>query len=373
MHLSVCVLAGEDLQQFESCLQSVRPIADDLLVADTSSSGAAKSAAEEAGARYFPFSWTKNFASVWNKARVEAEGDWILIVEADEELEPGAEAWIKTELPKSAAVGYTVAREDLINLDQSSKPLQSDKQRLFLNSLHTVISGRFEPTFEPPISSFGSVPRSPLVIRHYGFLPDRMRDKLQRNLEMLTLDLSENPRSIDAKIELGRTLSLLGRDEGAEVLMDCADLVLSFAYMPDPPTTKIVFLLEFLLALPELELPQGWNTRGLAAVCDKWAPRAPGPTWLRGVNAYRALEWTTAKKQAERLLEMGATGDYDRSVPFSPDLLCSEALMLAGNAALHLEQFAEAEGYFVKLIGTELEPQARERMRAIMARRLEIR
>ena len=70
------------------CLRSVVG-ADELVVVDTGSKDRTKEIAAEFGARLFEFAWCDDFSAARNYALDRCTGDWILSIDADNELEPG--------------------------------------------------------------------------------------------------------------------------------------------------------------------------------------------------------------------------------------------------------------------------------------------
>lgn len=81
-----------------TALQSVVG-ADELVVVDTGSTDRTKEIAAEFGARLFDFPWIDDFAAARNHSLQQCTGDYVLIIDADEELEPGGIAKIREAIP----------------------------------------------------------------------------------------------------------------------------------------------------------------------------------------------------------------------------------------------------------------------------------
>lgn len=88
--LSLCLIARDEEAMLPGCLASVRGIVDEIVVVDTGSRDATAEIARRAGARVVPFAWRDDFAAARNAALAAATGDWILVLDADERLGPGA-------------------------------------------------------------------------------------------------------------------------------------------------------------------------------------------------------------------------------------------------------------------------------------------
>lgn len=83
--LSVCLIAQNEEENLRRVLQSVRGTADEVIVLDGGSTDRTQDVARELGARVFfrPFT---NHADQKNYAASLASHDWILLLDADEEL-----------------------------------------------------------------------------------------------------------------------------------------------------------------------------------------------------------------------------------------------------------------------------------------------
>src|SRR5882724_11685213 len=86
--LSVCFIARNEEKNLPRALASVRGIADEVIVADTGSTDRTVEIAKESGAIVCHFPWCDDFSAARNFAISHARGDWILWMDADEELLP---------------------------------------------------------------------------------------------------------------------------------------------------------------------------------------------------------------------------------------------------------------------------------------------
>lgn len=115
MSLSVCIITLNEERNIGRTLRSVKEIADELIVVDSGSTDATTSIAQSLGAKVFVEPW-KGFARQKNSALEKASGDWILSLDADEEVSPELAASIRSLVkpgtPQQFA-GYTMNRRNL--------------------------------------------------------------------------------------------------------------------------------------------------------------------------------------------------------------------------------------------------------------------
>lgn len=86
MRLSVVIITFNEEKNLERCLQSVKQVADEIVVLDSYSTDKTKSIALAFGARFLEAPFT-DFVSQKNNADAAATHDWILSLDADEALD----------------------------------------------------------------------------------------------------------------------------------------------------------------------------------------------------------------------------------------------------------------------------------------------
>jgi len=85
--LSACLITFNEEHNLRRVLNSVKGIADEIVVVDCGSKDRTQDIAREHGAKIVIHAWT-NFAEQKNIAGAAASHDWILSLDADEELSP---------------------------------------------------------------------------------------------------------------------------------------------------------------------------------------------------------------------------------------------------------------------------------------------
>ena len=88
--ISAVLIVRNEEAMLGSCLKSLDGF-DEVIVLDTGSTDKTVEIARAHGAKVCAdeYKWNEDFAEARNKAQEKATGDWIFVIDADEELEPG--------------------------------------------------------------------------------------------------------------------------------------------------------------------------------------------------------------------------------------------------------------------------------------------
>jgi len=218
--LSVCMIVRDEEANIGRALQSISGVADEVIVVDTGSSDRTAAIAGEAGARVVLFAWADDFAAARNESLRHATGEWILYIDADEELvEPHSEAL--RQLIASLAKHELGALIEIDNpVDQAGQNSVVGQQwRLFRNGAGIHFEGRIHEQLRWPDGEPNLRPAHSHGVRllHHGYVDDGqlLARKGERNRRLLELSLAEHPNEPAYHFFLGRQYVWEGRFEEA--------------------------------------------------------------------------------------------------------------------------------------------------------------
>lgn len=84
--ISLCMITKDEEANIERCLKSVDGIVDEIIIVDTGSTDKTIEIAKNWGAKVYNHTWNNNFSEARNVSLEKATKDWILFLDADEEL-----------------------------------------------------------------------------------------------------------------------------------------------------------------------------------------------------------------------------------------------------------------------------------------------
>ena len=86
--LSLCLIVKNESWFLENCLSSAREFVDEIVVVDTGSTDDTREIAARFTDRVLGYTWHDHFADARNYSIDHASGDWIIVLDADEQIEP---------------------------------------------------------------------------------------------------------------------------------------------------------------------------------------------------------------------------------------------------------------------------------------------
>lgn len=82
--LSLCMILKDEAFFLPRCLDAVKDFVDEIVLVDTGSSDNSIEICQQYSDRVFEFPWVDDFAAARNYSLDQAQGDWILVLDADE-------------------------------------------------------------------------------------------------------------------------------------------------------------------------------------------------------------------------------------------------------------------------------------------------
>src|SRR5262249_23210365 len=90
--LTLSMIVKNEEKYLAQCLDSVKGIADEIVIVDTGSTDKTVEIAKSYGAEVYHFDWTDDCSEARNECLKYCTGDWVLWLDADEALEPSSAA-----------------------------------------------------------------------------------------------------------------------------------------------------------------------------------------------------------------------------------------------------------------------------------------
>ncbi len=222
MLLSIVMMMKDEEKYLNRTLTALQPlmkeINSELIILDTGSTDKSIDIAKKFTDKVYFKQWNNNFADMRNESISYAQGDWILILDADEELTDYMKMieFFDSEKHKK----YNCASIELKNIISTDKELYNKALilRLFRNDNFKYEGAIHEqPLYKEPI--YNDI----ASFNHYGYIyedEELKQRKLKRNEKILFSELEINPNNPYINYQLGKNFISYGDNEEALYYME---------------------------------------------------------------------------------------------------------------------------------------------------------
>jgi tetratricopeptide (TPR) repeat protein len=228
MKLSLCAIALNEEESLPQCLNSVNNVVDEMVVLDTGSSDRTVEVAQSLGASVYPFEWCNDFAAARNEALKYVRGEWVLVLDADEVLNPEVVPQVQQAIAQENYLVVNLVRQE-IGAAQSpysltSRLFRKHPELKFSHPYHAMVDDSAIALIQKE-PHWQIVSLSPIAIFHYGYQPDTIaaKGKFKRAREVMEAFLATHPEDAYTGNKLGALYLQEGRiQEGIQLLENAA-------------------------------------------------------------------------------------------------------------------------------------------------------
>ena len=214
--LSLSMIVRNEEARLATCLASVKGFADEMVVIDTGSVDATVAVAEQAGARVEQMEWPGDFAPARNHALQYLKGDWVLVLDADEQLRPEVVPSLKALMAQPDVLVINLLRYEI----GAAMAPYSSVSRLFRRHPSIQWSRPYHSMIDESVQAILTSEThwriancSEPAILHDGYRPELLAgsDKADQLREAMESDLKRHPGDPYASAKLGGLLISEGR------------------------------------------------------------------------------------------------------------------------------------------------------------------
>lgn len=278
--LSVALIVKNEEEHLPHCLSSIKDLADEIVVVDTGSTDRTVEIARGFGAVLGYFEWVDDFAAARNESLALCTGDWVLVLDADEAIDPLDHQAIRALMNEGGQAYRLRSRSYLLAASQitldaaptlNTSPYTEGRSYTHYTDFHALrlcrnlpglqFTGKIHELLEPFWLAQGAeIKNADPVIHHYGkTLIDREIHKQSFYLKLTQEEVNRNPENHQAQFNLMMQAMVAGEWgvclkaglEYTRIRNDAPYLVflglgLAYQHLADP--TKSLFWLDQLLA-----------------------------------------------------------------------------------------------------------------------------
>jgi glycosyltransferase involved in cell wall biosynthesis len=340
--LSLCMIVKNEQENLARCLASAKPYVDEMIVVDTGSFDGTPEIALNYGAKVSYFEWCDDFAAARNCSIFQASGDWILVLDADEELVVETENW-KHQLTANTEVtiyGMVLLHANIKNLKGGFHG------RLFRNLPGLRYISRFHEQIDYPNTKIATSQLEGVKILHYGNIsPDKVRQKLiNRDIPILERMREEEGFSLWHLDCLARKYTRIEQTEKAEACYaEILDNLTPNLMDGNPP--EDLFWIATLLHLLGGQYFERNDYETARLLCQRgleWRPNYPPLNHLAGEILKELGFPLGAIAYFENCIKLGQNEDYYIGEPFEMSFLTTYPAYNIGCTYLEMKRPQDA-------------------------------
>ncbi|MDY7034254.1 MAG: glycosyltransferase [Thermodesulfobacteriota bacterium] len=187
--ISACMIVKNEEHYLDKCLKSLKDVADEIIIVDTGSEDGTVEIARAYTDKIYFHPWENNFSKHRNQSISYATGDWLFIIDADEEL-------LQDDIPVLLkAVNDHQIDAIMTQIVSKFKKGESESvhnsERIFRNNGVIHYEGRVHNR----TVGIKNAKVYPIRIIHYGYGQNvvQSKRKFDRTVSLLRMDLDDDP------------------------------------------------------------------------------------------------------------------------------------------------------------------------------------
>lgn len=300
--LGLCLIAKDEDKNIANCIQSVREIVDEIVVVDTGSTDNTVPIAESLGAVVYNYPWDDNFSNARNFAICHAKSAWLLLLDADEQVDQkGLDTIVAFVNTTEKDGAYFRVRNYIgsyspqdFTLHNALRLLRNNGKYQYRGAIHEQIICDNLKDYESKFETLS------VILNHYGYLDNEIAEKKkrERNMPILKRELEKNPDDFFVQYYLGNEYLALNRVEQA----------LNYYLKSYQSAQKhhMMFAHLYLRIITSMEaLGRFKESLDMIGEALKVFPLCTDYEFIRAIIFFRTRRYTLAIKSLNRCLEMG--------------------------------------------------------------------
>lgn len=188
--ISCCMIVKDEEDFLGACLESVKDFVDEIIIVDTGSTDNTVDIAGRYTDNIHFHPWQNSFSEARNHAMSFATGDWILTIDADEELVAGSGELLRQAVKESGSADAIYA--NVISVYSGGRKIARHNSERILRNNGII---HYEGIVHNRVTGVTQLATSKIELMHYGYNVEEKKanEKFIRTVELLKKQIHETP------------------------------------------------------------------------------------------------------------------------------------------------------------------------------------
>lgn len=218
--LGAAIIVRNEEANILNCLNSIKSVCSQIVVVDTGSDDNTTLLASKMGVDLYFHKWKNDFSDARNFAIKHLHTDWIISIDADEELvQKGFASTFEKIISSSNFSSHKIGGISVVLNNFLAENLETSKQhrftRIFRNDKRIKFAGKIHEQVADSIYSAGfEIIDSDIIFNHYGYIGKNI-EKKNRNKVLLEEAINQNSDDVFLCYHLATTEFAIGNYDKA--------------------------------------------------------------------------------------------------------------------------------------------------------------
>lgn len=339
--ISLCMIVKNEEEHLPNALNSVKDVVDEIIIVDTGSTDRTVEIAKSFGAKVYYYEWNNDFASARNEALKYATCDWILSMDADDEMNAEQVKRLKDILAnlEDDILGVQLP---IYSKTPDGNTMTNYLIRLFRNNPEIRFSRKIHEVVDFSINKLGGriIRATDIPVIHKGYEePGAINKKIERNFKLIKEEVEKSPDDASMWMYLAKSYCSLGNiEEGISAYKKAIDVAGQNTLFRFAKLVSLIDLATLYMNRGELDLAELYALKAV-----NFDPNFPDAHYIAGNVYFRKKQFNEAYSEFQKVLEVDPMKSF--GLVFTSQVKGLPLYIMLTACAIELKRFSDAVIY----------------------------
>ncbi|MCX7795789.1 MAG: tetratricopeptide repeat protein, partial [bacterium] len=300
--VSLCMIVKNEEEHLPKALSSVKDVVDEIIIVDTGSTDNTVEIAKSFGAKVYYYQWNDDFASARNEALKHATCDWILSMDADDEINAEQFKRLK-EILSNLGEDVLGVQLPIYSKTFDGNTMMNYLIRLFRNKHEIRFSRKIHEVVDFSINKLGGrvIRATDVPVIHRGYEePDAVRRKIERNFKLIKEEVERNPDDASMWMYMAKSYCSMGNlEEGISAYEKAIEVAGSNSIFKFAKLVSLIDLATLYMNKGELDLAELYALKAV-----NLDPNFPDAHYIAGNVYFKKKQFEDAYSEFRKVLDV---------------------------------------------------------------------